>query len=105
MSTLTKIEAGYAAELTALVAAGTDKPLPIYNVSTGLARMVPASEFLGECHKAAQGLLFRACAEAEKGNGVMAVSLLKAFTQEVAAEYGVTTAEAVELISDAREAA
>lgn len=105
MSQLTKVEAAYAAEFTAAVKAATDKPLPIYSVSTGKARMVPVSEFLGECHKAAQALLFKACAEAEQGNAVMAVSLLKAFTQEVASEYGVTTAEAVSLISDAREAA
>lgn len=99
MHKLTQAEASYAADFTSAVTAGVDKLLPIYRVSAP-ARMVPVSEFLGECHKDAQRLLFRACAEAEAGNSVMAVSLLKAFTQEVASEYGVTTAETVALIAE-----
>lgn len=105
MTALTKTEAFYAAEFAAAVKAGEDKALPSYYISTGLAKMVPVSEFLGEPHKAARALLFRACHEAAAGNSVMAVSLLQAFQQEVASEYGVTTAEAVALISDEREAA
>jgi hypothetical protein len=90
---------GHARDFRALVASGQDKPLPIY-LMDGTARMLPVSELLGEPHKDAQRLLLRACHEAEAGNAVMAVSLLKAFTQEMASQYGVSTAEALELIAD-----
>ena len=93
--------APYAGQFAAHIAAGTDHALPVYGLHR--VRFVPVSEFLGEPHKAAQALLFRACHEAAAGNSLMAVELLKAFSKEVASEYGVTTAEAVALISDPDE--
>ena len=102
---LTGQEAAYARDFTASVAAGDDRKLPIYRVDGKLPRMVPVSEFLGECHKDAQALLFKACAAAFREDGAMALELLRSFVEEIAAEYGVTTNETVELISDVREAA
>lgn len=93
----------YAKQFAEAIAAGADKPLPVYSLH-GKVRFVPASEFLGECHKDAQALLFKACSEAAQGNSLMAVELLKAFTKEVATEYGVTTAEAASLVADAEAA-
>lgn len=105
MRPLTQTEAAYSRDLRAAVAAGVDRLLPIYRLDGKAPRMEPVSGFLGECHEAARGLLFRACNAAFRGDDAMAVELLRSFTEEVAAEYGVSTAEVVGLISDARVAA
>ncbi len=89
----------FAGQFNDQVKAGTDGKLPIYGLH-GRVRMVPVSEFLGECHSDAKALLFKACASAAAGDATMAAELLKSFTAEVASEYGVTTAEAAKLIAD-----
>lgn len=89
----------FAAQFRQAVARADDLKLPIYSAS-GKTRLEPVSTFLGECHRDAQALLFRACAAAARGDSTMAAELLVSFTNEVATEYGVTTAEAAKLIAD-----
>lgn len=84
------------------IATGADRRLPIYS-QHGPARFAPVSEFLGECHKAAQALLLEACTAAANGEATSACLLLTRFAAEVAGEYGVTTAEAASLIADPDE--
>ena len=97
--------ADYRQQFIASVTSGSDKLLPVFNVSSP-ARFARVSAFLGDCHKDAQALLLKACAAAQQGDAALAVELLKSFTDEVADEYGNTTAEAVMLIADCgREAA
>lgn len=91
--------AGYQRDFVEAVMAGGDKLLPVFQMR-GPAKFYPVSELLGDPHKSAQALLLRACRASENGETVMALSLLKAYTLEMAREFGVNTAEAVVLIAD-----
>jgi hypothetical protein len=66
------------------VQAGVDNPLPrAYPAS----RQYPVSEYLGECSKAAQALLFQASHKAMQGDNAEAGHLLRRFVEQCGKDY------------------